>query len=294
MTSQPSVEVVHRHETHPGTRTSQRHSWVQERLGLIVQTLLAAALLVLAKYVVHMRGWEFISTLPLLTALMGGVVFTLAILLSGTLTDFKESEKVVTDVTTHVRRLYADVALVARNPQQLAAFRTEVRQLVRTLNDNLHRESGWRFDEVHACVDRLDRLLLQAGAAGAPSSQVRTIQAWAAAIVQSISRLETIIVTTFLKSGYYLAGTVVAVALGALTFTSIHPFEQGLLLHAFAAFLLVGLFLLIRDIDNPFAGSARIDLHPLHRLVEWIEGTDAPAPPPMSTDARTPGSPAAA
>jgi hypothetical protein len=37
------------------------------------------------------------------------------------------------------------------------------------------------------------------------------------------------------------------------------------------AFLLISLLLLIKDMDNPFEGDARVDLRILHKLEKYLE-----------------------
>lgn len=264
---------------------------VHERLGLVAKAAIIVLFLVVLKLVAHERGWEFIETLSLITSLLGGVAFTLAILLSGTLSDFKESERMVGELATYIRRLRADLKLVARDAATGQEYERHLRELVRVLNVNFRRETQWKVREIYAPIEAIDALLQRSAAAGAPSSQVRTIQAWMAQVARIVDRTETIIETTFLRSGYYLAGTVLTAALGALLFMRIEPFAQGLLLFGFASFLLVGLFLLISDLDNPFAGSARLDLRPMFKLEEWLEGSPQPA---AATATGVPAGPAAA
>jgi len=258
----------------PESETTFSHR-VQERLGLVFKTALIVILLVAAKYVIHQRGWEVIETLSLLTTLMGGVAFTLAILLSGTLSDFKESERSVGELSSHIRRLRADLRLVARDPGAAQEFDRQVRELVHSLNVNFRRETHWRAREIYVHIEAIDAGVQRAAQAGAASSQVRTVQVWLSNVVRIVDRLETIIETTFLRSGYYLAGTVLGAALTALLFTKLAPFAQGLILFGFAGFLLVGLFLLISDLDNPFAGHARLDLRPMTKLEAWLDAVPA-------------------
>ena len=57
------------------------------KVGAIVSTLLVV------KGIVYIFDLEAISVTTLSSAFVGGVIFTLAIVFAGTLTDYKESEK---------------------------------------------------------------------------------------------------------------------------------------------------------------------------------------------------------
>jgi hypothetical protein len=239
--------------------------------GLILRAAIATAILVAVKYLLHLRGLEPISTLPLLTALMGGVVFTLAILLSGVLSDFKESERMVGELSSTLRRLHEDVEVIAMSDDRLARMRAKILDLTRVLNANFARETSWKLREVLRPVRDLDRLVLEAVKAGAPTSPLRTVQSQLHSIVKFAERIEVIIETTFMRAGYYFAGAVVLAVLTALTLTRLEPVGQGLFLYAFAAFLLTGLSLLVWDLDNPFGGQVRISTRQMDKLQRFLE-----------------------
>lgn len=249
------------------------------RYGLVAKALLAAFVLVGIKAAVAWSGLEFVSTLSLLTGLMGAVVFTLAILLSGVLSDFKESERLVTEMATELERLDRDLPLALKDPDALARGRRHVRDLVGKLHETLRRGTSVRMRELRAPIEAIDADLDAAAFAGGPPNYVLFARAHVAAVSKMVYRVEGIIETTFVQSAYAIAATVVAVALAVFAVTDIDPLPQGLLLYGFGAFLLTGLFLLIEDLDNPFSGHARVDLRPLARLEARLAAeTKAPAP----------------
>jgi hypothetical protein len=48
-------------------------------------------------------------------------------------------------------------------------------------------------------------------------------------------------------------------------------YYEGIALFGGVAFLLISLLLLIKDMDNPFEGDARVDLRILHKLEKYLE-----------------------
>ena len=55
--------------------------------------------LLVAKTIVHVLGFEFIALTGLVTAIIGGVTFTLSILFAGAIPDYKESGKILGEST---------------------------------------------------------------------------------------------------------------------------------------------------------------------------------------------------
>jgi hypothetical protein len=241
----------------------------RSRWGILAKALSAALVLVAVKAGVNALGWEFIETLSLLTALMGGVVFTLAILVSGVLSDFKESERIVGELASGLRRLHWDLEVIARG-ETLTRMQGHVLELTRAVNASLRDGNAVRLREIYKPIEALDRGLAQAVAGGAPTSPARTVQVGLGNVVRIVDRLEVIIETTFVKAAYAYAGLAVGAATVALTFTQLRPVNQGLFLYGFAVFLIVGLFLLIADLDNPFAGDVRISTRQLDKLEAFL------------------------
>jgi hypothetical protein len=63
-------------------------------------------------------GWEFISINPLFSALVASTVFLLGFLLNGVLSDFKESEKLPSEIASSLMLIARETNAVAiHNPK---------------------------------------------------------------------------------------------------------------------------------------------------------------------------------
>ncbi|MBI2077960.1 MAG: hypothetical protein HYT80_06260 [Euryarchaeota archaeon] len=252
----------------PRTRT--------EGLGILVKTTAVVAVLVGLKIVVHSLDYEPITLSPLFSGVMGSVIFTLAILLAGTLSDFKESERIVGELASQLRRIHTDLQTLLTSPAALAETRGHLRGLVAAINRNFQRGDEWKMGEIHPHIDAIDRAIAASSAAGGHGPSVRTNQVWLHNVLRIVERLEVIIETSFVRAGYYLAATVVTFSLVGLLLTRLEPFYPNLLLVGFAAFVIVGLLILIADLDNPFAGDARIHTVQMTKLERFMDAAKPP------------------
>lgn len=247
--------------------------------AILLRAGFAAAVLLGVKFLVYRYDLEFISSLPLLTGLMGGVVFTLAILLSAVLADFKEAERLVGEVGSALRRVHADAALVARDPL-LARMRRENLDLARIIHTSLRDGHALRMREIQPAIDRLDRSLAEAAAITGPTSPVRTMSVSLGTLQRTVDRLEVIVETTFVGAGYWFAGAVVVLAIAGLTLTRTTSMLQDFGLYFFAVFLLSGVYWLIAALDDPFTGAVRINIRQLEKVERWLGTEAAPAKTP--------------
>lgn len=244
-------------------------SRTDERVALLLKAALIAAVLSWGKWAIHRLDWEFVETLPLTTALLGGVSFTLAILLNATLVDYKESERIVGELVSALRRLHWDLPAIKQDPVILADADQKLLAFIRTIKQDLAKGLSVKVSRAYPLLEAIDRSVIRLADAGRVPV-VRTVQVGMGNIVRILDRLEVITETSFTRTGYTFAGVVTFASLALLAFTRVEPFPQALLLFSFASFLLVGLFLLIWDLDNPFSGHARITTFQLDKLEAYL------------------------
>lgn len=239
---------------------------------------LLAAVVAALKLLLHGRGWELdIVGLPILAAIIGAVTFTLAIVLAGVLADFKEAERGLGEIVSGVRRLHWDFAFSGADEATVATLRKQLAHFVNMVLENARHGSRWRLRDLHSPIDAMDRLLT-ANVASRPMPTTRTAQLGLANLTRNVDRVETIVETTFMAAGYVFSAASIALIVSCLLLTDLGSAVSGALVAGAVSFVLVGLYLLVRDLDNPMAGSVRLKLSQVEKLAAFLkERADAEA-----------------
>lgn len=241
------------------------------RLGPVALAFAAAAALAAAKLATHRMAWELaIVGIPVLAALLGAVVFTLAIVLSGVLADFKEAERGLGELVSQVRRLHWDFAFSGADAATVAELRAQLAHFVQMVLENARHGFRWRLRDLHSPLDAMDRLLVER-VAGRPAPTTRTAQMGLATLTRLVDRLEVIVETTFMQAGYAFSATAIGLVLACFLVTDLGSAPSGALIVGSVAFVLVGLYLLVRDLDNPMAGSVRVSLSQVEKLAAFLK-----------------------
>lgn len=250
-------------------------------LAPVRQAFIAALVLMGLKALIHWQDLEVLTVTPILTALLGGVIFTMAMILSGVLADFKEAERAIGELASATRRLHWDLAFVGADPQTVAALRNELRAFVAAVQHNAADGTRWKLTQMHAPLDTMDRTL--AANVRVPLSTFRSVQIGLGTLLRIVDRLEVIIETTFMRAGYFFAAAALGLVVLGLVFTDLGGILQSLALVGGSSFILGGLFLLIWDMDNPMVGSVRISLKQLDKLAAFLERERPVDQPPAPT-----------
>ena len=127
--------------------------------------------LLVAKTIVHALGVEFIGLTGLVTAIIGGVTFTLSILFAGAIPDYKESEKILGEIAILMKDLYKDIHIVCKNEETCASMYQAVRRLVAIVARNF-REGTWKQHEMNRELDLIDEGIADLAEKGAQPNYI--------------------------------------------------------------------------------------------------------------------------
>lgn len=82
---------------------------------IFVIALIAASGVVSVKYVLHKLGWETIEVSSLHSSLISGVIFVLGFLMSATIADYKEAERIPAEVASAMENMALDAVSIHAN-----------------------------------------------------------------------------------------------------------------------------------------------------------------------------------
>ena len=224
-------------------------------------------LLVVAKLLLHRYSLELLSINAIFSGLIGANVFLMGFLLSGVLSDYKESERLPGDLAAILATLADEVQSIHQRcgaPAALAALE-HLHLLGASIQQWLYKKA--RSRTVMDLISALNGHFL----ALEPHTQatfIARLKQEQSALRKLIIRIHTIRETGFISSGYFIARTTTTFLLMGLAFARIEPFYESLFFLVVVSYLLLFLLFLIRDLDNPFGyyeatSSEDVSLKPL-------------------------------
>lgn len=220
--------------------------------GLIFKAFGITLSLLMVRLVFDYLNFDILSVTSLITAFIGGAIFTIAIIFAGTLTDYKESEKIPSEIATSIRSFYSDLDLVRVQDKTLVPRMQEnTATLLRSINTNF-RNNTWSMEEMDNAVDTLNADIGRLVDLNVPPNFIIKLKTEMTNIDRISHRVKTIAETSFIPAAYAISELAAAGVIILLFFVQLDPFYEGLILFTVLCMLLTALLLLIRDMDNPF------------------------------------------
>jgi len=239
--------------------------------GLTFRVMPWVALIILFKLAAHHFNVEFLSLSPLMGALISANVFLVGFLISGVLSDYKESERLPGEMACSLEALVDESAVVLESKKSPVAM--DMINYVRMLTDSLvawfHKKE--RTEQLLKKISGMNTLFLALEPLTQANFIVRMKQEQNA-LRRMITRVHTIRETDFNPAGYAIAEILSTILCAGLIFTRIDPYYESIFFIAFVSFILIYMVMLIKDFDNPFSYyekdslTGSISLKPLHGL----------------------------
>lgn len=243
------------------------------RWGILLKVFSFVLVLLAVKVAIEFFGLDLIAISPLVTAFVGGVIFLIAIILAGTLSDYKEGEKIPSELSTSILTLYKEFKIATNNEENIVRAQAHTKQLLEAIIANF-KNNIWKQTDVNNVIDKLDEDVLSFSRTGVAPQYIARLRNELTNIDRISNRIETIKETTFIPAAYSVAQLAVGAAILTLLFMKIDPFLDGIIMIGVISLILISLLLLIRDMDDPFEVGkktyADVDLGLVYKLKDRL------------------------
>lgn len=244
---------------------------------IFLVALVATLLLVSVKWLLHLAGLELIEQTSLHNAMISSVIFVMGFVLSATITDYKESERIPAEFASNVASMYEDAKEIKKQYKDfdLDLFRKNLIDVLGSFREGTHvnRKGARReISDLNITFSEMER-------AGVPANFIVKLKQQQMVLLRSMYRVNYIQKIKFIPSAFFLVRSIVVLALGVLLLTNIDPFYGGLAITGTIGFIMVYMLLLVQVISVPFHGKGKtrddVSLFLLRETKSYLAGDKA-------------------
>jgi hypothetical protein len=254
----------------PQTTINKSTKIIWQKWSVAFKVMPAMILVAALKFISHRFGFEIMELNALFTSLVAGTIFLIGFLITGVLSDYKESEKIPSELTVSLKSLFDDTYTIYKGKNSAAAhqFLEFQKSFINSLMDWLYRKE--RTKSMLATISMMNDFFIELDKEGIQPAYIVKMKIEQNNIRKIIMRIDTVRDTDFIGSAYAIVEAMgFLVALGLIVI-KIEPFYASLFLTLLVTFLISYMVFLIRDLDNPFdygvkgESGTEISLKPLH------------------------------
>jgi hypothetical protein len=247
----------------------------KKNIWIFGRTILLVMIIIGIKFLAHALDLEFLTINNLFSGIIAANVFLMGFLLSGVLSDYKESEKIPGEIASSINNIYSELIYLYEDKKILKSKECMLycQELTKSILEWFHRKE--KTTSIIAKTRYLNSLFSKIENDTQANYIVR-LKNEMSNLSKTIIRVDTIRDTNFISTGYQIAISVTTLMSFGLVFSKIDPFYESLFFVGVISFLMIFLILLINDLDDPFAYSKKfsaenVSLHPIKRVLTEME-----------------------
>lgn len=250
--------------------------YLQPKWKLTLKVLPYVFAAVVAKFIFHYYQIEFLSLSPLFTALISANIFLVGFLITGVLTDYKESEKIPGELASSVETMADEYFIIYKNKKA-----PEAKECLNYCLDFLNSVLDWmkketKTDAIMEKITGFNDCFAKIEGLTQPNFIAR-LKSEQHCLRRFINRIHTIRETNFSEAAYAIAEIITGLLVIGFLFVRIDPYYESIFFLAFVSFILIYLLFLIRDLENPFSYyekeslTEEVSLYPIEYLKSRLD-----------------------
>ncbi len=222
--------------------------------------LVSAICIVGLKYLFHRFSWEPIEQSSLHNGVLSSATFVIGFILSATIADYKESERIPADFSANIEDMYSDAEIIHdRYPNfDLDGLRKQLIEIARKFDNEARSASRG----VSRSIRALNPFFGEMEQAGVPANFIVKLKQQQLLLLRHRKRVTYIQRIKFIPSAGILSESIVLFVIVLLILTNVDPFYGSLAIVGIISYVLIYMMILIRVIGTPFhiAGKTRDDV----------------------------------
>lgn len=225
---------------------------IWQKWSIAFKILPVVILIALLKFLSHKLGFEIMELNALFTSLVAGTIFLIGFLISGVLSDYKESEKIPSEIAASIKTLYDDTYTIykTKNAETALQFIEFQKSFIASLTDWFYKKE--RTSVILKKISMMNEFFIEFDKDGVQANYIIKLKNEQNSLRKMILRIDTIRDTNFVGSAYAIVEAMGFLVAFGLIVIKIEPFYASLFLTLLVTFLISYMFLLIKDLDNPF------------------------------------------
>lgn len=230
------------------------------RPTVAVKSLRVAVPAIALKALFISLGLEFMPLNPLVGSVIAGAIFVMGFVLAGLITDYKEAERMPSEIRTSLDRIWTEAKLfhISKREFDIEQVRKQLLTILRSFLGGVEKTKG--YSDLRPCIESIDNLsslLNMMEQLGASPLVVNRLKDGRENLLRNVLRVYYIQRTMYLPSARFLAEVLMTGMLALLLFIQISGGVESLIQFGIIAYFIVYLRYLTYALDTPFQQGER-------------------------------------
>ncbi len=239
---------------------------IRKKYRIALTVLVVTAIIIAIRQLIVSNTEISITPSSLFASAVGGVIFLIAFMLSGTVSDYKESEKLPGEVAAYLENIHDEGRYAKSLNADFKLDKLDARlvQIIDELKADLLSDKITK--KSIETVSQLTDSALEMEALKIPAGYISRVKADRDNTRKTILRMYQIKATSFLPAAAAILEILTFAVVGGLSIVKLDKTLESIMLPGVTMFFIMYMVAFVRDLDDPFAGNVAVDMFLLDDL----------------------------
>ena len=251
---------------------------LQKRFRVFAEVIAVVFLLSLVKVAIHWFQLEFLTLNALFTSAVAAAVFIIGFLLQGVLSDYKESDRIPTELRSALEAIHEDCRMFSRTQPtfDLGKLRHNMAGLVSCFQEAVKGPGDTDMRPVLAHLNAISDSIFEVEQLGAPANYIVRLRAEQSIVRRLVFRVTHIERIQFVPSVHVLVQSLVFAIVTLLLLLKTEGSPESSLIFGALSYMFIYSLYLVNTLEQPFRkGRQSLDDVSLFLLREFEENMKA-------------------
>jgi hypothetical protein len=251
-------------------------AYLRKKWAVALQILPLLGGIVAMKLILHCLEWEVLSLNPLFTSIVAATTFLLGFLITGVLTDYKESEKIPGDMAVSLEAISDEAICIQRSKKcrQAKELLEHVSGLAEDIINWFHKKE--RTNLLLRKISNMNEHFVELE----PYTQANflsRLKQEQTNLRRAVVRAHAIRETRFFLPAYAIVEALAFFLIIGMLILKLEPYGESIFFVILVSFVVLYMIFLIKDLDNPFDYTGdreelnEVSLKPLYDVKSSLE-----------------------
>ncbi|MCS7093835.1 MAG: hypothetical protein RMJ18_01465 [Candidatus Aenigmarchaeota archaeon] len=247
----------------------RRNKKLVENFRKILFLLILNISLLSIKIALNYMSLEVIDFHSVIVAIISGTMFLIGIIYASVFSDFKESERIITELSVSFKNISREGRMIKRYDKNLHKnVKDGIKSIYNKLMNCLKKQNN--FSKVFEEIEKLNENINMAKLEKIPNAFVVRLKNEISGLEKYIERIRVIVETSFAPIVFYLCAFLVTLSILILMMSNLNNIILEICCILAYSSICYGMLLVIRDMENPFGGAIKVSTKPIVEVEKYL------------------------
>lgn len=238
----------------------------------MIVLIVIITLLSIVKFLLNLYSLEVFEFQSAIMAIISGSIFLIGIIYAAVFSDYKESERILVDLSISIKNIIREGNFIKRYDEKLSK---NIKKIMKTLYTHImnYLNGQKNYNKIIEDINQINEKINESDIDKIPNAYITRLKNELSNIEKYIDRIKMIAETEFVPIVLYLSLSLITISTITIVLSDLKNIYVEIFFVIAYSSICYGMVFVTRDMENPFKGVVKISLEHIKDLKNFIDSS---------------------